>query len=83
VSPQVAARRRQGAGWYADIVAAERPDWLVVRYAVMRTGEAFAGAGAPFRSEAERDSTLARYELAARNEENVRDATLMILHRVR
>jgi hypothetical protein len=83
VSPQVAARRRQGPGWYADIVAAERPDWLVLRYAVMRTGEAFAGAGAPFRSGAERDSTLARYELAARNEENVRDATLMILHRVR
>jgi hypothetical protein len=62
VSPRVAARRLQGAGWYTDLVAAERPRWLVVREGVLRTGSAFAGAGAPFRNLAERDSLLARYE---------------------
>lgn len=62
VSPQVAARRMRGAGWYTDLVASERPRWLVVREGVLRTGSAFAGAGAPFRNLAERDSLLARFE---------------------
>ncbi len=62
VSPQVAARRVRGAGWYTDLVASERPRWLVVREGMLRTGTAFAGAGAPFRNLAERDSLLARFE---------------------
>jgi arabinofuranosyltransferase len=83
VSPRVAARRQRGPGWYADVVAEERPQWLVVRYGTMRTGAAFAGAGAPFRGAAERDSTLAAYEVEARTEEQIQDQTLMILRRVR
>lgn len=83
VSPRVAERRKTGAGWYADVTAGERPEWLVVRYGVMRTGTAFAGAGAPFRSASERDSTFAAYQLEARTEEQIGDQTLMILHRVR
>src|SRR5262249_51864090 len=75
VTPRVAERRKGGAGWYADVVAELRPEWLVVRYGLMRTGGAFAGAGAPFRSEAERDSTLAPYERAARTDEQIRDET--------
>jgi hypothetical protein len=35
----------------------------VVRAKVLETGEAFAGAGAPFRSAAERDAVLAGYTL--------------------
>ena len=63
VSPDVARRRVQGPGWYADIVRRAHPDWLVVRAEVLETGEAFAGAGAPFRSAAERDAVLAGYTL--------------------
>jgi len=83
VSPRVAARRRQGAGWYADVVTVERPDWLVLRHGLMRTGEAFAGAGAPFRSAAERDSTLARFQPMAQSDPQLSDQTLMILRRIR
>jgi hypothetical protein len=50
---------------------------------MMRTGEAFAGAGAPFRSAQERDSTLGRFQVVAQNEDSLRDETLMILRRVR
>ncbi len=63
VSPAIAARRRAGAGWYADVVARERPEWLVVRPEVLERGVAFAGAGAPFRATAERDALLERYRL--------------------
>jgi hypothetical protein len=62
VSPSVARRRLQGPGWYTDVALAEKPDWLVIR-AEVRTGlTGFAGAGAPFRNAAERDSVFARYE---------------------
>jgi hypothetical protein len=64
VSPRVTARRLEGPGWYADVAAAERPDWLVVRRGMIASGDAFAGRGAPFRNAAERDSLLARYTLA-------------------
>ncbi len=64
VSPQVARRRLQGPGWLSDMVAAERPDWLVLRQGEQREARAFAGVGAPFRSAAERDSVLAGYTLA-------------------
>jgi hypothetical protein len=68
VSPKVAARRKQGDGWYADVVADQNPDWLVTRRGILAGaggGEAFAGAGRPFRTAAERDALLARYHLLA------------------
>jgi hypothetical protein len=83
VSPAVARRRLQGPGWYADVAASERPDWLVVRRGVLRAGTAFAGAGAPFRSTAERDSTFARYELTTTADEASGDNALAVLRRVR
>jgi hypothetical protein len=83
VTPRVARRRAQGPGWYADVAAEERPDWLVLRNGVMRTGEAFAGRGAPFRSAAERDSLFARYRLVAQAEESLGDRSLVILRRFR
>lgn len=64
VSPGVAERRARGPGWYADLLAERAPEWLVVRRGVLETGHAFAGAGSPFRSAAERDAALARYRLA-------------------
>ncbi|HET9328550.1 MAG TPA: hypothetical protein VFQ05_17420 [Candidatus Eisenbacteria bacterium] len=65
VSPQVAARRMQGPGWYADVVSRERPDWLVVRRGVVTGGQAFAGAGAPFRSAEERAAVFGAYTTEA------------------
>jgi len=65
VSPSVAARRMQGAGWYADVVRSERPDWLVVRRSVLSGGQAFAGAGAPFRSAEERAAVFGGYTTEA------------------
>jgi hypothetical protein len=82
VSPQVARRRQRGAGWYHDLVASEQPDWLVVRYGLIRTGAGFAGAGAPFRNAAERDSVFARYPIVA-NEPTLGDQSLVILRRTR
>jgi hypothetical protein len=64
VSPAVAKRRLQGAGWFTDTVERERPDWLVVRRRELDNDEGFAGAGAPFRNAAERDSLMRKYEKA-------------------
>lgn len=64
VSPAVARRRAQGAGWYTDVVAEQRPDWLVVRPSLLAGGAAFAGRHAPMRDAAELDSLRARYEVA-------------------
>lgn len=63
VSPDVAARRLKGPGWYTDIVAGRRPDWIVIRRSSREAAQAFAGRGAPFRNAAERDSVFARYAL--------------------
>lgn len=63
VTPRVLERRLRGAGWYADLVAAERPEWLVIRRGVVESGEAFAGAGRPFRDAAERDRVMGAYPL--------------------
>lgn len=63
VSPEVARRRMGGPGWYFDIVRAHAPRWLVIRPDLLLTGSAFAGAGAPFRSEHERSVLLQSYEL--------------------
>src|SRR5260221_10072890 len=61
VSPEVARRRVEGPGWYADVVARERPDWLVTRRIMISSGEAWAGVGAPFRSAGERAALLQQY----------------------
>ena len=63
VAPEVPKRRREGAGWYTDIVRARRPDFLVVRPALVDRNLALAGVATPFRSLAERDSLLAGYAL--------------------
>ena len=79
VSPGVAERRLKGPGWYTDIVAARRPEWLVVRRSVLGAGQAFAGRGAPFRDLAERDSLLARYQEIENQPQD--DEALVILRR--
>lgn len=62
ISPQVVKRRLQGDGWYTDIVALEKPEWLVVRRAELEGAPGFAGKGQPFRSRAERDTVFAGYD---------------------
>ena len=79
VSPAVAKRRLRGPGWYADVVAAQKPNWLVVRSDVLASGAAFAGAGAPFRSAAERDRLLADYTAIPASDFGGRD--LVVLQR--
>jgi len=64
VRPDVAKRRREGAGWYSDVVRRERPDYLVIRLSQLQEGVSYAGASPPFRSLAERDSLLVPYEPA-------------------
>ncbi len=83
VSPQVARRRLQGSGWYTDIANQERPEWLVVRRNVLKTGEAWAGAGAPFRSDVERDSLLAHYRTMTGTDEEAGDLSMVVLRRIR
>jgi hypothetical protein len=78
VSPQVAARRKQGDGWMTDVIKSEHPDWLVMRRAIAEGangGASFAGVGRPFRSDAERAQALAPYHrLATVNQEAGPDA---------
>jgi hypothetical protein len=81
VSPALSARRRQGPGWYADALASQRPEWLVVRAALLRRGEAFTGQGAPFRSAQERLSALAAYDTAAIADTTAGDDNFFILRR--
>ncbi|MCC6350848.1 MAG: hypothetical protein IT347_14770 [Candidatus Eisenbacteria bacterium] len=81
VSPEVARRRRQGPGWYADLLAAKRPDWLVVRAALLRHGEVFTGVGAPFRSLPERLEAMAAYDTAAVADTTAGEDTFVILRR--
>ena len=83
VSPDIAARRVRGAGWYTDVVTQGRPDWLVVRSAMLRSAEAYAGVGRPFRGLAERDSLLARYRVVAESHEIGAAEALLLLQRVR
>jgi hypothetical protein len=79
----VSQRRLAGPGWYADVASSTRPDWLVVRRGVLRSGTAFAGVGAPFRSVEERDSLLARYHLVHVEEPQAGDAAIEIYQRAR
>jgi hypothetical protein len=83
VSPEVARRRMQGPGWYTDVADAERPEWIVVRRDVLESGTGFAGRGAPFRSVAERDTLLARYQVATVIREPERDLEMLVLRRSR
>jgi arabinofuranosyltransferase len=84
VSPFVAKRRLQGPGWYADVAGAERPDWIVLRRAALTSSAAFAGAGTPFRSRAERDTFFSRYSQATIVDEKAAgENALVILQRVR
>ena len=82
VSPAVSRRRLQGAGWMADVIGAERPDWLVLRKSELSSAEAFAGAGALFRRTSERDSVLARYSLATLVHPAAGDQALAVLARL-
>ncbi len=83
VSPAVARRRLQGSGWYTDLVSERKPEWLVVRRNVLAKGTAFAGTGAPFRDTAERDSLLARYQVADPGNDASGGNALTILRRAR
>jgi hypothetical protein len=83
VSPAIAARRLRGPGWYADVVQAERPDWLVVRRGVLESAAAFAGAGAPFRDTTERNAVVASYEFVSLADSVSGERALLILHRAR
>ena len=81
VSPGVSRRRLQGPGWFTDVVREERPDWLVARRFELTSLEAFAGVGAPFRSQAERDSVLAGYPPATTIEEQRGEQAMVIMRR--
>jgi len=59
VTPWVAEERAKGDGWYARVVARTHPDYVVFRKHWLEGGVAWAGAGAPFRSQAQQDSTMA------------------------
>jgi hypothetical protein len=83
VSPSVARRRAQGPGWYTDVVAEQRPDWLVVRRGLLTHGAGFAAPSAPLRGPAERDSLSAHYAVAKVMAPDPGDQTLMVLRRVR
>lgn len=85
VSPQVMARRLRGLGWYTDLVASEKPEWLVVRRGMLRSAAAFAGRGTPFRSLAERDSVVARYaeRFVSDGGSGAGDASLVVMQRLR
>jgi hypothetical protein len=48
-----------------DVLLKEHPNWLVTRRAVLAGGEAFAGAGRPFRGDDERKAVLDAYPLVA------------------
>jgi len=83
VSPDVARRRASGPGWYTDIVAAERPQWLVVRRGLLTHGAAFAGRWAPVRTMAEVDSLTAHYAVVDSVSPASGDQALMVLRRSR
>ena len=81
VTPEVARRRLAGPGWYTDIVAARRPEWLVLRRGVLLGGRAFAGVGAPFRNADERNALLQRYGVATVIDTTSGDQALVVLRR--
>lgn len=66
VTPWVADERAKGDGWYARVVGRTRPDYIVFRKDWLEGGVSWAGVGAPFVSEAQRDSVMADYEVLRR-----------------
>ncbi len=83
VSPEVRARRLRGDGWYADLVAERRPEWLIGRSGTLMMGGSFAGVGAPFRSEAERRAALAPYTMVAHTDTTTDQSTILVVYRRR
>jgi len=81
VTPGVMERRLAGPGWLADLTRAEKPDWLLLRKIELSGEQSFAGAGRPFRSDAERDSVLARYRIAAWSNQDAGDLALALMRR--
>jgi hypothetical protein len=82
VSPRVAERRLGGPGWYTDIVEAEQPEWIVVRYGTVRTGTGFAGIGQLFRTEEEWRALFARYQRVYPAEGEPDDQDLVVMKRL-
>lgn len=80
VSPDVLARRREGDGWYTDLLAKRRPRWLILRPGMLQTAEGFAGHGRPFRGDAERLAVLRDYRRVWPEQDATR-AVLWILRR--
>jgi hypothetical protein len=80
VSPEIPRLRKRGPGWYTDVLQERRPDYLVVRPALIDKNQPLAGIAAPFRSLAERDSVLTAYlPVAPRNAPD----ELLVLRRIR
>ena len=85
VTPRIARERRAGDGWYARVLAHEKPTYMVIRRNWLAGDVAWAGLGAPFVSDAQRDSALADYEpVRARVDERLPagSAALRIYRRV-
>ena len=83
VTPAVSKRRLQGPGWYADIAATMRPDFLLVRAGTLQNADGFAGIGRPFRDRSERDSLMARYTRVAVIDSTGGANAMMLLQRFR
>lgn len=66
VTPWVAEERAKGDGWYARVIARTHPDYVVFRQNWLDGGIAWAGAGAPFVSQEQQDSSMADYEVVRR-----------------
>ena len=75
----------RGPGWYADVAARERPDWLVVRAGdCSRAVERSPASGARSVTEAERDSLLDTLPRRRRDRHHLAgDNRLMVLKRWR
>jgi hypothetical protein len=81
VTPRATASRARGPGWYADLVDATRPDWLVVRAGLLDGGSAFAGKDPPFRDIEEGRRVLADYRFVARSDSTAGDQSLIMFRR--
>jgi hypothetical protein len=66
VTPRIADERRRGSGWYARVIARERPDYVVFRRDWLKGGVSWAGIGEPFVSDAQRESTMSAYAIVSR-----------------
>ncbi len=80
VSPDVPRRRKAGAGWYGDVIRERRPEYLVVRPALMDQNKSLAGINAPFRSFAERDEVLADYILVGEPPRSADELVVLARH---